>query len=108
MGKSQVHGWRMAPSLPTKSPSEQSSEVKLPQTQFRSQIWRSARFASNTVSLTNLAQRQVGPNVGAGGLAMSLPIARQHLTSTSFQDITNLTVTIQRSEERRVGKECRS
>jgi hypothetical protein len=54
-----------------------------------------SQIASNTVSLTNLAQRQVGPNVGAGGLAMSLPIARQHLTSTSFQDITNLTVTIQ-------------
>jgi hypothetical protein len=56
---------------------------------------QSSNLADRIVSLSKLAPRIVSTNAPIGGIAMSLPILRQRLTASTFQDITNLTVTIQ-------------
>jgi hypothetical protein len=47
------------------------------------------------VTLSKLAPRQIGTNVGVGGVALSLPLVYDDLTATAFQDVSNLAVTIQ-------------
>jgi len=54
-----------------------------------------ASLTPGLVTLTNLAPRQIGTNVGVGGIAVSLPSGTQQYDGTAFQNISNMSVTIQ-------------
>ena len=56
---------------------------------------QTSNLADGLVTLQKLAFRVVGTNVPVGGLARSLPVLQQTLTSTAFEDVPNLFVTIQ-------------
>ena len=54
-----------------------------------------AQVAPAAITLTNLAPREVGTNVGVGGMATSLPIASQSFAKADGEvEITNLVATL--------------
>jgi hypothetical protein len=52
------------------------------------------KLAEGTVTLTNLAARQIGTNVGVGGMALSTDSGLQTFSGTGIYDVPNLTVSI--------------
>jgi hypothetical protein len=49
---------------------------------------------AGSVTFANLAPRQVGPSVGAGGVALSAVASNQLVTATSYLDIAELQVSL--------------
>jgi hypothetical protein len=56
---------------------------------------QTTNIAPGTVTLAQLAPRQIGTNVGIGGMAVSLPSGAQSYNGATFQNIANMSVTIQ-------------